>query len=304
MTTKDKLFKWIPAYKPSRWKTAYWDRVTSGGYTAEEKENGWRLQIISQPNDMANVFSSSGARMFQMEGIVQQFIHKLPHGTTLDTEAVVVHPEYCNCLRAESGRPVGFDATSHFLANHPEGIEFRAFDVLRFGGRSIMEHPLFARQTILGDLLNDVDSTILQPVKSIPGDSAYLHYWIDKLQASGAEGVVFKKLTSTYKPGRRTVDWLKKKWAMITYDVVLTDVLEPSEKMHQDHRRFAYGWSDGLSVGVAPFTCHKDSAFSYIGRVLEIKGDELMPSGVVLYPRFVKFRDDKSAEDCIQGEYR
>ena len=310
-------YRWIEPYKPSRWKTEYWSRVTQPGWTAEQKENGWRLQLIKQPSNQLHVYSSSGRCLPEME---HELVHSVPAqlmpvGTILDTEAVVAYPERCDCLR--SGRSVGFDATPHFLANHPEGIQFRCFDLLRKGGELLLEHTLWSRRLYLANVLESMycgeapdETHVFRMVNSIMGSDLDLHHWIDELQAGGAEGVVFKNLHSTYKPGRRTVDWLKYKWAMITYDVVLTEVLEPSEKMDLDWRRFAYGWSagrgagDGMgpSVGVAPFTCHKSDAPSYIGRVLELKGDELMPSGVILYPRFVRFRDDKRAQDCIEGE--
>jgi len=347
-------YKWIEPYKPSRWKPMYWDRVTQPGWIAEQKENGWRLQIIAQPSGELHVYSSSGRRMPAMEaelrksriylpGEVSKYPEDgiplaslIPEGTILDTEAVVAHDEYCTCDR--TGRPVGFDATSHFLANHPEGIEFRVFDILRMKGLLLLNTPLWSRRLTLAHLLDNIycswdnaaysegristheletvdreeedreggASRILKMVKYIRGSDLELHTWIDELQASGAEGVVFKNLYSKYQPGRRTVDWLKKKWAMITYDVVITEALGPSEKMDPDWVRLAYGWSDGTrigpSVGVAPYQCHQDVAASYMGRVLELQGDELMPSGVILYPRFSRFRDDKRAIDCILGE--
>ena len=288
-----KDLKWIQSYKPARWKPMYTQRVQQASWVAERKENGWRVALTKQPSGKINAFSSSGRRLHELERSLGDV--DLPLATMLDSEVVVVKPELCDCLRL--GRDVGFDATSHFLANHPDGLEVRVFDLL-VDYDNVTSWELKLRRNKARAYVHLLGHPRIKFVDWRAGNDPGLKEWIAWLRADGAEGVVFKDLTSTYKPGRRTVQWLKKKWELITWDVVITEILPPSEKLHPDWRRLAYGWSDGITRGVAPYQVHKDDADNYLGRVLEVQADELMPSGTLLYPRFVRWRDDKRAEEC------
>ena len=273
----------------------YSKRVRSRDWVAERKENGWRVQLIKQPSGKLQMYSSSGRRLYALERSFGKI--NLPLGTVFDSEAVVVRPELCDCIRL--GREVGFDATSHFLVNHPDGLEIRVFDLLVDEGKNICGLELRFRRTMALIHVITLDHPRIKFVDWMYGAHPYLIKWINlDLRKDGAEGVVFKDLTSKYLPGRRTVQWLKKKWSLITFDVVITEILPPSEKLDPDWRRLAYGWSDRITRGVAPFQVHKDEADEHLGRVMEVQADELLPKKTLLYPRFVRWRDDKLPEEC------
>lgn len=82
-------------------------------------------------------------------------------------------------------------------------VTLLAFDVLRLDGRDVTYRPLSERRALLGDL--GLDGASWQ----VPG-------WYDDgpalLQAAedqGLEGIVSKRLSSVYRPGVRSKDWLK-----------------------------------------------------------------------------------------------
>jgi len=111
--------------------------------------------------------------------------------------------------------------------------------------------------------------------------------------------IVVKGVCHTYyESGKRTVRWLKRKWALETYDIVVLRVLPPSEKMNPTHRRLAYGWADGVEVGVAPLSGPAEEMERLVGHVMEVRANAVMPSGALLYPRYVRMRPDKSPSEC------
>jgi bifunctional non-homologous end joining protein LigD len=85
-------------------------------------------------------------------------------------------------------------------------VVYLVFDVLYAGGRSLLRTPYSERRAALDGLGIDGGSWRVPP--SFPGPGG------DVLAASneaGLEGVVAKRLTSTYLPGRRSPDWRKVK---------------------------------------------------------------------------------------------
>jgi bifunctional non-homologous end joining protein LigD len=77
------------------------------------------------------------------------------------------------------------------------------FDVLRVGDRALMEEPLSARREVLESLdLND-DRWQTPPTYA---DGPML---FDATYQQALEGIVSKRLTSRYRPGLRSKDWLK-----------------------------------------------------------------------------------------------
>jgi bifunctional non-homologous end joining protein LigD len=82
-------------------------------------------------------------------------------------------------------------------------VTLLVFDLLRLGDRDLMDQPLSARRDILGGLdLND-DRWQTPPVYA---DGPML---FDATYQQGLEGIVSKRLSSRYRPGLRSKDWLK-----------------------------------------------------------------------------------------------
>jgi bifunctional non-homologous end joining protein LigD len=77
------------------------------------------------------------------------------------------------------------------------------FDVLRLDGRDLMEEPLRVRRQALTSLdLND--DRWQTPAAYDDGPMLF-----DATLQQGLEGIVSKRLTSRYRPGQRSKDWLK-----------------------------------------------------------------------------------------------
>ncbi|TWG92326.1 bifunctional non-homologous end joining protein LigD [Nocardioides sp. J9] len=80
---------------------------------------------------------------------------------------------------------------------------FMVFDLLRLGGEDLCGLPLEERRRRLGDL--DLSRAGWQ-VPPEYDDGAML---LEATRAQGLEGIVSKRVDSTYRPGQRTQHWLK-----------------------------------------------------------------------------------------------
>ncbi|QDW24531.1 DNA ligase D [Pedobacter sp. KBS0701] len=84
-------------------------------------------------------------------------------------------------------------------------LVFYVFDILWYEGKNLMEMPLNERQAILNDILStDDDRVRLGKVFKASGVDFF-----DAAQRMGLEGIIAKKMDSTYAPDRRSKEWLK-----------------------------------------------------------------------------------------------
>jgi bifunctional non-homologous end joining protein LigD len=118
----------------------------------------------------------------------------------------------------ERGEPVGFERlqerihqtsareVARLAGQRP--VAFVAFDLLHDGTDDLVALPLAERRGRLEAALGDgVDST-LRLARQVRGDGTAL---MDEARKHGWEGIVAKDARSTYKPGRRTLEWRKLK---------------------------------------------------------------------------------------------
>lgn len=83
-------------------------------------------------------------------------------------------------------------------------VVFAAFDLLRIATRSLLSSPSQQRRALLSSL-NLGPGVVISPV--FPGSDARDVF--RAAEAQGLEGIVLKRVGSTYVPGKRTRDWVK-----------------------------------------------------------------------------------------------
>ena len=126
-------------------------------------------------------------------------------------------------------------------------VHFMVFDLLALDGQSLVAMPLEDRLALLDEVL--VPSRTIVRSDVIPGRGTALYA---AAEAQGLEGVVAKRRTSRYLPGRRSPDWLKVK-VRRTAEVVVAGWIPSST-----------GAGDLGSLVVA---AHDDDGLRYLGRV-------------------------------------
>ena len=82
-------------------------------------------------------------------------------------------------------------------------VTLLVFDVLGLAGRDLLDEPLVVRRQVLGELDLQHDRWQTPPVYD---DGQML---FDATYQQGLEGIVSKRVTSRYRPGQRSKDWLK-----------------------------------------------------------------------------------------------
>jgi bifunctional non-homologous end joining protein LigD len=123
------------------------------------------------------------------------------HAGVLDGEVVAFDSD---------GRP-SFGALQGRMANRAgrgrgPGVTYLVFDLLWLDGRLLTGLPYTERRRLLEEL--EVAGPAWQTVASFAGAGTAL---LEATREQGLEGVVAKRLQSTYLPGRRTRNWLKTK---------------------------------------------------------------------------------------------
>jgi len=95
------------------------------------------------------------------------------------------------------------DATKAARLAQTNPVTYLAFDLLRLDGDDLVSKPLAERRELLLGL--GLDAAAWQVPPTYP-DGAVL---LEAAEAQGLEGIVSKKLASSYHPDRRSKDWLK-----------------------------------------------------------------------------------------------
>ena len=101
----------------------------------------------------------------------------------------------------ERGRP-----RFELMQRHESQVAFYVFDVLHVAGHDTVELPYEQRRTLLDSLL-ETGSNWMVPAHRIGGGAELLAFTAEH----GLEGVMAKRLGSTYVPGKRSNNWRKVK---------------------------------------------------------------------------------------------
>jgi bifunctional non-homologous end joining protein LigD len=120
----------------------------------------------------------------------------LPEGTCIDGEIVAFDAH---------GRP-SFSLLAPRIQGHRRGavaVSYVAFDILAAGDISLVEQPYTRRRQQLADVVG-MSPFVVVPDAFDDGPSL-----LAMTADQGLEGVVAKRVTSTYQPGVRSTEWVK-----------------------------------------------------------------------------------------------
>ena len=166
-------------------------------WVVEPKADGWRAQVAVH-GDGYTVWTRTG-------GDITAKVPELAAFAALGGECVLDGE-----LVTGAGLPTDFYRLAGVLSarRRSQLLTFVAFDLLRLEGRSLLEHDLASRREVL-DCLVRVSDGALTAMPMFPGSE--LEDVLAGCEQLDMEGVVVKRRTSTFRPGRRTAQWRKVK---------------------------------------------------------------------------------------------
>ena len=154
------------------------------GYRAQALCNGKTTKLLSRNgNDLGLRFPA----------MLPELAAAISNGSIVDGELVALDP---------SGKP-SFSLIQNSATSGARFVFF-AFDLLQFEGTDLTGKPLAERRSLLRKGLRQSDSVQLSESFQIPAEQM-----LALVRGHGLEGVVAKRLSSTYEQGKRSGAWAK-----------------------------------------------------------------------------------------------
>lgn len=298
-----------------------------GQFVAEWKWDGIRGQVIRRAGQ--TFIWSRGEEL--MEGRwpeIESDAAFLPDGTVIDGEILAELPDgqllpFAQLQRRIQRKTVG----KKLLAEVP--VVFRTFDLLEHQGKDIRAVPLDERRLLLESVIAQAGTStikVTELLKGVDWDEFSLLRSASREQAS--EGLMLKRRDSAYDVGRVRGTWWKWKIEPYTIDAVLIYAQRGHGKRASLYTDYTFAlWNDGELVpfakaysGLDDAEIRKVDAFvrahtkEKFGPVRSVTPELVMElafeglqistrhkSGIaVRFPRIVRWRHDKRAEDANQ----
>lgn len=207
-----------------------------------------------------------------------------------------------------------------FKLNNIGKQKYIVFDILFFSGTDLRRMPYWTRRSYLKLIMkHHAFGEGIKLIKQKMG--AIKKRFCDSEMKAGREGIILKNKNSAYGE-----NWIKVK-ARKTFDVICmgyADATKETAKVSGGvslSKYYKNGWVGAIKFGMyfkgelveigqtsgmneevrAEVSLNKKK---YIGRVLEIEGQEILKSGSIRHPRFIQWRDDKNPKDCLLERYK
>ncbi len=294
----------------------------------EHKWDGIRGQVIIR-NDEVFVWSRGEELVTDKYPEFQNFVGVIPNGTVIDGELLPYKDGKIgsfNDLQTRIGRK---NISKKLLEQTP--VVLRAYDVLESEGKDIRELPYVQRRKLLDKLFESISENHIPLQKS---ELLLLNSWEEITQerkqarAKQSEGLMIKKLDSTYGVGRKKGDWWKWKTDPLTIDAVLTYAMRGHGRRSNLFTDYTFGlWDEEkkeLVTFAKAYSGLTDAEFKQVDawikkNTLERFGPvrsvtpyhvfEIAFEGVALskrhksgvatrFPRIVRWRKDKKIEEA------
>jgi DNA ligase D-like protein (predicted ligase) len=285
----------------------------SRGWLYEVKLDGYRC-LAGRDSKRATLWSRRGNVFTTQFPRITRAFEKLDENTLIDGEIVAVDHD---------GR-ISFNLLQHHRSK-ARALQFYAFDLLIYRGRSLLRVPLQSRRQLLAEALH----RIADPVRlseAFETDPADL---IQAAKEMALEGIIAKRKDSSYESGKRSGAWLKyrinrgQEFVIGGYtpghpfDALIVGYYEGSKLYYvgkvrngfvpqvrrEVHRKFK-----GLEIGACPFANlpEKKRTMWALTRaemencqwlepelVAQIEFAEWTPDGHLRHSKFVGLREDK-----------
>lgn len=294
-----------------------------GDWQAEWKWDGIRGQIIKRNGELY-VWSRGEELVTEKFPEYQALVPLLPDGLAIDGEILPFtdgNPLPFSLLQTRIGRK---NITRKHLLDAP--VVFYAYDIMEFDGEDIREKPLAFRRSLLKSLLEKVNAPalLLSPTISFTEWQELADYRRLSREKT-SEGLMIKRLNSSYQVGRKRGDWWKWKIDPLSIDAVLIYAQKGSGRRSNLYTDYTFAVKDGdrLVSFAKAYSGLTDKEFAQVdnfvkrnsiekfGPVRTVKPELVFEigfegiaeskrhkSGIALrFPRMLRWRKDKSPEE-------
>lgn len=308
------------------------EKLDGARYILHKDANGL-VRIYSR--QISKVTNEPVIKTQQLAHIAREFNEWAPPGTILDGE--VVAPSALSSSNLVT-KVTGSKPERAIAVQEANGyLHFMAFDCLAYDGTMITEQSYMVRHAALLKLppwSSKRDGHYLYRLGFVSRNGADKRALYNMTVRAGGEGVILKDIHASYHQGERHKSWVKVK-RQRTFDVVFMGVEMANEESIKKNGTQAtktriagqvgaikYAqtvFKEGYRTGLFEVPASRELTFlgtvsgfddatradltsnwqSYIGRVFEVTGQEQFKSGAIRHPRWVGWRDDKNAEDCV-----
>ncbi len=303
-----------------------------GDWQIEWKWDGIRAQLIRR-SEAVHLWSRGEELITQRFPEITAAATRLPEGTVLDGEVLAFrdeHPMPFSALQQRIGRQKQVAQMSRAVP-----VVFMAYDILEADGADIRPEPLAMRRARLEALLTESGGGVLRASPVLATNSwEALSAERGRSRALGVEGLMIKRLSSTYGVGRKRGDWWKWKIEPYSVDAVLIYAQPGSGKRASLLTDYTFGvWHDGALVPFAKaysglsneeiaemdrwIRRHTLERFGPVRHVEPVQVFELGFEGIaessrhksgiaVRFPRMLRWRKDKRPDeaDTLEGVRR
>jgi DNA ligase 1 len=249
---------------------------TYGQTVVQPKLDGMRAQIhyLSSPSDVGSKplavqtdvpVNTGVAEVFSrnMESLTTQFPDLLSAVAQLGVQSIILDSEVVG-LDLENETYLPFQDTvqrrrktgiDEAMANIP--VKAMTFDILFLNGEDLTRKPLSERIEILRKIIEAQKDRAASAIdmletKIVKSEQELTDYFFTQV-TSGLEGIIVKKLDSTYDPGTRNFDWIKLK-ANTQSDLVDTVDVVVLGYFYGQGARASYGFGSLLTGVYDPAT--------------------------------------------------
>ncbi len=166
----------------------------------EIKWDGYRA--ITELNDgKVHIYSRRGITYNIKYAPITEALSNLSENCILDGEVVILD---------EEGRP-DFQRLQNSANEPDEALHYCVFDLLWLEGNVLFKESLAKRKELLKELIDDLDHPQVRYSDHINGRGKA---FFEESKKNNLEGVIAKKKDSSYRPGKRSGNWLKIKSEM------------------------------------------------------------------------------------------
>jgi len=286
-------------------------------FTYEIKFDGERELLHIEPNFIA----MTGRRVSDVTGHLREKGLLVPHITDFDIPEL-----YGTVLDGELMSNVGFDHLRSIMGSgtperaiaiqdDTEKLGYIAYDILYYRGDDVTGLPFIERRRLLHKavlMMKQYCGIYMDTPIPFEVDEFDIKQLFNTLVVEGQnEGLMRKELLSPYKlcPGSKRSSGTLKLKKVITTDGIIMGYAYGKGKYNQDKvAKLLFGqYKDGVLTERASFDGFTGVLIdeitaapeSYVGKVVEIKCNEILKSGKLRHPKFSRFREDKNAAECI-----